>query len=87
MKIIKVIPEVAYINIDISGLKYKGKPCNIVSIRYDLIGQHCLQATCDEPYFIMGGNFWNEAFGKRQANFIRKKCKIAALEYIKNNEE
>ena len=87
MKIIKIIPEVTYINIDITGLKYKGKSCNTVVIRYNLINEYCLQAICEEPYFIMGGGFWNEAFGKRQANIIRKKCNIAALEYIKNNEE
>lgn len=85
MKIISVTPEVSNIDIDITGLKYKNEPCDTVIIRYSLTDKCVLQAICDEPYFIMGGGFWNEAFGKRQANFIRKKCHIAALEYIKNN--
>ena len=88
----EVAPVISDIIVAIEGLKYKDKDCSIVDINC-----HCVcddndnvkfaitKASCEEPYFLMGRNFWEEAFGKRQTNRIVKLCEDEIAKYLKNS--
>jgi len=73
MKFIKFEPIIEQVCVIIEGVKYRDR-IHTIEVTCDLDG-YATQACCEEPsYFMMGSNFWDENFGKRQANRIRKIC-------------
>lgn len=92
MKVQKVQPVISDIAVVIDDLKYKGDTCSIrvechISTLEDARNNVFtpLYATCGEPYFVMGTGFWEENFGKRQSNRIKKLCTEAVAKYLKEN--
>ena len=86
MKVKETIPVISSIIVVIDDLKYKDTFCTIevTCNTMDNEGNKWSNntASCEEPYFIMGGSFWKDEFGTRQANRIRKICDQAAKKYV-----
>ena len=89
MKVKDIEPVVNDFTVIIDDLKYKETICSI------RVTCHCssladarnniftpLYASCEEPYFVMGQNFWEENFGKKQSNRIKKLCNEAIKDFL-----
>ena len=85
MNVTKIILEVSNIAILIDGVDYKKQVCDI-EVNYRLLPGACLNARSKKPFFVMGLSFWDEVFGKRQANKIKRLCKDAAKKFMKENK-
>jgi len=73
MKFIKSEPIIEQVCVIIEGVKYRDL-MHTIEVTCNLDG-HATMASCEEPTnFLMGSNFWDENFRKRQANRIRKIC-------------
>lgn len=68
--------------------EYKEIPCSTIEVTCHTQGDiwTCNIASCKEPYFIMGSAFWEECFGKRQTNRIKKLCDKAIKDYLEKEE-
>ena len=94
MKVTDIQPIIHSLSVTIDGLKYKDVTCQIEvecvpssiddkqNARFNPIS-----ASCEELSFSMGGSFWEENFGKRQANRIRKICDEATKSFMADDVE
>ena len=89
LKVKDIQPVISDIIVVIDDVKYKDSLC---TIEVNCISLSCddnnpifkpTRASCECPYFVMGRSFWEERFGKRQANRIEKLCGIAIKKYLK----
>jgi hypothetical protein len=93
MEVKEIQPVISDITVVIDDLKYEGTTCSIrvechISTLEDARNNVFtpLYASCEEPYFVMGSSFWEENFGKRQSNRIKKLCKESIQKYLKENK-
>jgi hypothetical protein len=98
MEVKEVIPVVSTIIVPIEGVKFRRKIPSTYESKYEnilcSINVTCntqdgegkkwshTQAHCEEPYFIMGSSFWEEAFGKTQTKKIKSLCNKSIKEYL-----
>ena len=91
MKVKEVEPVISDIIVTIEGIKYKDKVCSIVDVNCHCVSDDnenikfaITKASCEEPYFVMGKSFWEEAFGKKQSNRIVKLCEQEVEKYLED---
>lgn len=81
MKATSIQPVIAYFDVIIQGVEYKGEVFEM-EVHCHVNG-NCESASCEKPFFTMGSSFWVESFGKAQDKRIRSLCKKAVKDFLR----
>ncbi len=93
MKVKDTQPVISSFIVIIEDLKYEDTLCTVevecLSVNQDDENPifHTTNASCDEPFFIIGKSFWKEEFGIKQTNRIEKLCNEAIANYLEKENE